>query len=184
MSSSPASGVLNARYATALFESGAADQEATKRDATALLALCGNDVFRYFLSNPTLSRAEQIAALRAFVPAGVVQAFAVRVAKNRRLSALPGMLKAYLEYVAASRGEVDVVVETPYPLLSPAVTALTKGFGTSLKKTVRLTVNEVPELLGGLRVRVGNSMIDYSAASALDRLGAVLTSTPLSTTGA
>ncbi len=176
MAAASASGVLSKRYATALFELSA---DKAEKDAKTLLAASAEKSFRSFLNNPTLSRTEQVSVLSAIVPAGALQALVLRVAKNRRLPALPDILRAYLAMVATTRGEVDVVAESANKLDAKAVEVLGTGLSKALNKSVKLNVEENPALLGGLRLKLGNTMIDYSVETALNRLGNQLKSTSL-----
>lgn len=179
MSASSSSGVLSKRYATALFELNVDNVAATERDAKALLAACAEKSFHDFLNNPTLSRAQQAAVVEAVVPAGSIQQLALRVAKNRRLPALPDILRDYLDMVSASRGELKVVAETAQVLDSKNAATLATGLGKALNKQVHLETKHAPELLGGVRLTLGNTMIDYSVESAMNRLSHSLKSTQL-----
>jgi F-type H+-transporting ATPase subunit delta len=179
VSTSSSLGVLSKRYATALFELSANNMASAEKDAKSLLAACAEKSFHNFLNNPTLSRAQQAAVLEAMLPAGDVQKLALRVAKNRRLPALPDILRAYLDMVAASRGEIKVVAESAQKLSEKETDTLATGLGKALSKRIELQVKHAPELLGGVRLKLGNTMIDYSVENALNRLGNTLKSTQL-----
>jgi F-type H+-transporting ATPase subunit delta len=61
-------------------------------------------------------------------------------------------------------------VETPRPLEDSDVEALEQSLGGRLGKTIRLTQSTNPDLVGGVRVTVGDKMIDASIAGRMDGL--------------
>jgi F-type H+-transporting ATPase subunit delta len=67
------------------------------------------------------------------------------------------------------------VIESAFPLslvqVAETVTVLEKRFGRKLNPTVRV----VPELIGGIRVSVGDEVLDTSVKSRLDQMKAALT---------
>lgn len=170
---------LAKRYASALFELTKGDVAATEAAAKSLLNASQSTEFKAFLNNPTLSRAAQATVLKALIPAGALQQFVERVALNRRLPLLPDIAAAYVEMCEASRGEVRVSVDSATPFNEQEASALAQAIGKVLGKAVHITVHTVPELLGGVRLKIGNSLIDYSAAAKLERLKQQLKNSPL-----
>jgi F-type H+-transporting ATPase subunit delta len=171
------------RYAMALF--GAAEAvKATGQVARDLEEL------RKKLEEPGLARAtlapdvperlrraalEPVAAgLHALVQ-GVVRTAITR----RRTEILPQLDEAFEELRRAARGELHGVVETARPLQPDQLTAVEEAAGRMFGKTVKLVVKEVPALLGGLRIRIGNTLWDGSIATQLSELERQLLEAPL-----
>jgi len=84
-----------------------------------------------------------------------------------------GILNALKRLVRLELDRRHVVVESAAPLDFPSqqrvVSGLTEKYGHDLTFEYRVT----PELLGGLKVRVGNDVFDGSVKGRLDRLAEV-----------
>jgi F-type H+-transporting ATPase subunit delta len=97
------------------------------------------------------------------------------VLDNGRLAALPEIAAQFGALVNAQSGVSDAVIESAFPLslvqVAETVTVLEKRFGRKLNPTVRV----VPELIGGIRVSVGDEVLDTSVKSRLDQMKAALT---------
>ena len=168
---------LAQRYATALFdladEAKALDTVAQDlRSIQAMLDESGELV--RLIRSPTISRGDQGKALASILEQGGVsdltRKFVAVVAGNRRAFALPGMIKAFLEELAARRGEIVAEVMSA-TALSPAQTErLTDEFKRVVGSKVSVQVSVDPSLLGGIIVKVGSRMIDDSLRTKLNRL--------------
>jgi F-type H+-transporting ATPase subunit delta len=171
--SNTVSGVAE-RYASALFDL-ARDESAIEAIEAELVSLAGmiddSEDFRRLIESPVFSADEQSRAIGAIADKagirGLTGNFLRLVARNRRLFALPGMIKAFREMAAAARGEVTAEVTSAHPLSDAQVDALKAALKDKLGKDVTLSANVNPALLGGLVVKVGSRMIDTSLRTRL-----------------
>jgi F-type H+-transporting ATPase subunit delta len=94
---------------------------------------------------------------------------------NGRLEALPEIAAQLHKLVAAQEGLSDARIESAYALdeaaLAAVLPALERRFGRKL--TPRVVVD--PELIGGLRVVVGDEVLDTSVKARLQQMKAALT---------
>lgn len=165
------------RYATALFElaieAGAIDQVAGELDQVDKLIAESADLTR-LVRSPVFSADEQVRAMGAILTkagiGGIAENFVKLVARNRRLFALPGMIKGFRQLVAKHRGEVSAEVTSAHDLSAAEVKSLSAALKSSLGKDVQLARTVDPALLGGLVVRVGSRMIDTSLRTKLNSL--------------
>ncbi len=165
------------RYATALFElaleQGAAEDVAD--DLQSLGALLGEsaDLLR-LVRSPVLTRAEQSRAMAAILEkAGahvLTRNFVGLIAGNRRLFSLPAMIRAYQQLLAAHRGEIAGEVISAHPLSDMQLDAVRKQLAQAMGQDVQLESTVDESLIGGLVVRVGSRMIDYSLRTKLQNL--------------
>lgn len=175
-SSSPVSGVAE-RYAASLHDLAvdAGSVAATEADLGRFEdLLSGSADLDRMIRSPVFSADEQFKAISAIVDAagigGLVGSFLKVVAKNRRLFAVPAMIKAFRRIAAEHRGEVSAEVTSAHEL-SPAQTAELKAALKGVAgKDVSLSVTVDPSLLGGLVVRIGSRQIDTSLKSKLNSL--------------
>ena len=176
---SEASGLsgLAERYANALFEL-ADDAKALDQVADDLRTVRGmmtdSDDLRRLIRSPMIGREEQGRALERLLEAAGVsdltRRFVAVVAANRRAFALPQMVKAFLEQLAARRGEVTAEVTSATELTAAQRAALSDHLKRLAGGRVTVHVTVDPALLGGLVVRLGSRMVDYSLSSKLSRL--------------
>jgi len=89
---------------------------------------------------------------------------------RHRLDVLFDLYPEYRALVMAQRGEVEGVAESAHALTDADVQSLASLAGQLSGKKVHLTVALRPELLGGVRLRVGNVLYDGSLRQALDQL--------------
>ena len=166
-----------ARYALALF--GLADEQ-RKLDQVANdlkemdSLLDDSDDLRRLISNPVVSRAESGRAMAALMDKigadDLTRKFIGLVAANRRLFALPGMIKAFLTELAARRGEITAEVTSATRLTDSQSQALEEALRGALGGKVALSVNVDPSLIGGLVVKVGSRMVDSSLKTQLQKM--------------
>jgi F-type H+-transporting ATPase subunit delta len=126
------------------------------------------------VKSPVYGAEDQVRALDAVLGkakiGGLVANFVKLVASNRRLFALPGMLKTFRALAAASRGEAAADVTSATPLSDANLDALKKALKASTGKDVKINPTVDPKLIGGLIVKVGSRMIDTSLRTKLNSL--------------
>jgi F-type H+-transporting ATPase subunit delta len=165
------------RYATALFElaseQGAIDAVASDLDRFNQALDVSNDLVR-LVKSPVFAAKEQVEALSAVLDkigiGGLTRNFLLLAAKNRRLFAVPGMIRAFRSLLARHRGETSATVVAASKLTEAQVTALKQTLKAALGQEVMLEERVDPSLLGGLIVKVGSRMIDSSLRTRLNSL--------------
>jgi F-type H+-transporting ATPase subunit delta len=165
------------RYAAALFdlaaESGAVDQVMTDLDKISAL-LDESEDFRRLTRSPVFSAEEQERAMSAVLArvgvAGVSANFVRLVASNRRLFALPSMIKGFRSLVAASRGAMTAEVTVAEPMTDQRRGDLARALSEITGKNVDFDVKVDPRILGGLVVRLGSRMVDASLKTKLNSI--------------
>ena len=175
-SNSPISGVAD-RYARSLFdlarESGAL--EGTEEDLSRFERMLGEsaDLVR-LIRSPVFSAQDQeraVAAVLAQAGIGGLAANFIRVvAKNRRLFAVPEMIKAYRRIVAEARGETAAQVTAAHTLTPEQEDELRRTLREVAWRQVAIQVSVDPSLLGGLVVKMGSRQIDTSLKTKLNGL--------------
>jgi F-type H+-transporting ATPase subunit delta len=170
---SSVSGVAE-RYASALFDL-ARDASSIPGIETQLSAFAQaideSADLRRLVGSPVFSAEEQEKAIGAVADhlqvSGLAANFVRLVAQNRRLFALPGMIRAFRDMAARHRGEVTAEVTSAHPLKDDQVAALRSALKEKLGKDVALVSRVNPAILGGLVVKVGSRMIDTSLRTRL-----------------
>nr|CAD6432112.1 F0F1 ATP synthase subunit delta [Rhizobium sp. Q54] len=165
------------RYASSLFELAleAGSVEAIGADLDRFQALIDESAdLKRLIESPVFSAEEQQRAVSAVAAkagiAGIVGNFLKVVAANRRLFALPGMIRAFRQIAAAHRGEVTAEVTSAHALTPAQEQELKSALKGVTGKDVVVAVKVDPSLLGGLIVKVGSRQIDTSLRTKLSTL--------------
>lgn len=92
------------------------------------------------------------------------------LADNRRFALLPDIAEEVQLLLDERNGVLDVVARTAAPLSPELETKLKDTLERKWNRTVRLTLQLAPELIGGLQIRCGEHVIDGSVRGRLDGL--------------
>ncbi len=165
------------RYASSLFELAleAGSVDAVGSDLGRFQAMIdGSEDLKRLILSPVFSAEDQTKAVAAIVEkAGfspLVANFLKVVASNRRLFAVPGMVKAYRVIAARHRGEITAEVTSAHALTAAQEAELKVALKGVTGKDVAIAVTVDPSILGGLIVKVGSRQIDTSLRTKLSTL--------------
>ena len=130
--------------------------------------------FRRLLDSPLIDVKQSTAAARAVLEgqrfSPTVIRFVCVVATNRRLHALPSIVRAFEALVAEKRGIVTAHVSTAHALTDIQREQLRARLIESGYGRINIDERVDPGLLGGLVVRIGARLFDSSIKSRLQRL--------------
>lgn len=166
-------------YAEALFEvarKGDLNQWAEQVDTLAQIA--SNEELRQFADNPKVSASEVFDVITGAARLPLldgVKNFLRALIENGRLDTLPTVVAQFHALKNAESGVADAKVYSAFPIesaqLGELVQVLEKRFGRKLQPTVEVE----PDLIGGVRVVVGDEVLDTSVKARLDRMKVALT---------
>ncbi|WP_157018400.1 F0F1 ATP synthase subunit delta [Mesorhizobium xinjiangense] len=175
-STSPISDVAE-RYARSLFE--LAEQNKSVSEVEAVLGefetlLAESEDLKRLVESPVFSAEEQCRAISAIADkakiGGLVGNFLRVVAKNRRLFAIPGIIRAFRQIAADKRGETTAQVVSAHALTAAQENELKATLKGVAGKDVSIALTVDPSILGGLIVKMGSRQIDTSLKSKLNSL--------------
>lgn len=96
------------------------------------------------------------------------------LAENQRLGVLPDVLARFAALRADAERTLDVVLTSAAPVADHQQKAITESLTKRFGRTVRLSVQLDPNLIGGARLQVGDRVIDGSVRTGLDKLATAL----------
>lgn len=175
--------ILTKRYATATLEvarsQGVVDE--VQRDLARIHEVLKSPGMRALVVSPetTASRRRQLLAKIVEDAHALTRNLVEVILHRRREAVLPDLGPAYDELLREMRGQVLGVVETAKPMDTVQLAQVEKTASQLTGKQVSLSVKENPDLIGGVRIYVGNTLYDGSLASALEQLERQLMATPL-----
>ena len=176
-SEQPIVGGMAGRYATALFELALEDKVLDKVRADLdrfEQILAGSDDLKRLVRSPVFSADEQVRALTPILQKagidGIAGNFIKLVASNRRLFALPQIIRSFRALVAKHKGEVSASVTVAEKLSDAHLKSLKDALNAVTGKDVDLQVEVDPGIIGGLVVKLGSRMVDTSLRTKLNSI--------------
>lgn len=166
-------------YAEALFSSvKPADLSPTLVQLTELAQLSAMPDVSVLANNPKISADELSKLLSGMVKTKLddtVTAFLRLLNQNHRLAAMSEIAAQFELLKNQSEGAAEVLISSAFPLegdaLSSLLTGLKKRFGN---KELRPTIEVDPSLIGGVRVQVGDEVLDSTVKAQLATMQASL----------
>jgi F-type H+-transporting ATPase subunit delta len=164
-------------YAEALFKAQVGDRAALAAQVQALADIAADPQLQLLATDPKVSAGqvrELIASVLKEPLSDPARNLLATVVDNGRLAALPAIAAQYHALLNASSGVSDAVIESAFPIepaqLAEVVAALEKRFARKLEATVVVE----PELIGGIRVVVGDEVLDTSVRARLEQMRVAL----------
>ncbi|MDY3556374.1 F0F1 ATP synthase subunit delta [Gemmata sp. JC717] len=129
------------------------------------------------LISPVVGKKVRAAALEAALGDRVsrpLRGLIATLQQNNRLALLRPVAAAYRRLIAEQAGQVPVKITAAAPLTDDQTAKLTENLKKLLKQDPVLNVRVDPDLLGGLVVQVGDSVVDTSVRTRLQTLRTLL----------
>ena len=169
-------------YAEALFgvakAAGVNEIASVQTELNSLAAVASNPDMLALVKNPSVSRATVLDTLVSAVKAplsATASNFVAAVVGNGRTAVLPEVAAQFDALKNASEGASDAHITSAFELsaaqLADLTAALQRKFGLQLKPIVRVD----SALIGGVRVVVGDQVLDTSVQAQLERMRVALT---------
>jgi F-type H+-transporting ATPase subunit delta len=163
------------RYAEAVFdlarESG--NYDAWQRDLTTLAETASDPATGYFFANPSIPANAKLNALNTLLPDANQQEarnLARMLIGRHRFQELPLMLRTFEELRLLERGIAIAEVTTAVELTPQEQANVQRGLERIVGRTIEMRARVDPDIIGGIVARIGDQLIDGSAASQLRNL--------------
>jgi F-type H+-transporting ATPase subunit delta len=161
-------------YAEALDQSISGDQAlALIPQLQALAAVAGHPDMQQLADNPKIQPQQVLDVLTGVAKTPLdpkVSNLLRAVVENGRLAALPEIAAQFNALVKSRSGTSDATIESAFPIdgaqLPQVVATLEKRFGRKLNANVVVD----PALIGGIRVVVGDEVLDTSVRARLEKM--------------
>ena len=168
-------------YAEALFKASTAsgaDLNSTVGWVEELAAIAADSQLRQLADNPKVS-AEQLLDVFTGVSGSALpdaaRNFLRVIIENGRVNALPEVADQFRGLVNRLAGSSDAVVYSAFPIEPAALTELSASLEKRFGRKLHLTVQPDESLIGGIRVVVGDEVLDTSVKARLEQMKAALT---------
>jgi F-type H+-transporting ATPase subunit delta len=165
-------------YAEALYKSEHAELTGASSWLDALAAVAANPQLLQFADNPKVTPQQVFEVISEVArvqlpPAG--QNFLRAVIENGRLAALPEIAHQFRELRNAQSGASDAVVYSAFPISAQQVAEVQQALEKRFGRKLNVAVQEDASLIGGIRVVVGDEVLDTSVKARLEQMKVALT---------
>ena len=165
-------------YAEALFKAQASDLAGTAAWLDELAAVAHNEQLQQFADNPRVTDAQVFELISGVVRTALPEAgknFLRLVIENRRLAALSVVAQQFRALLNAQSGTADAVVHSAFPIEAAALAELSSTLEKRFARKLQVSVQLDETLIGGIRVVVGDEVLDTSVKARLEQMKAALT---------
>jgi F-type H+-transporting ATPase subunit delta len=165
-------------YAEALFKSSKADLNAASQWLDALGAVASNAQLLQFAGNPKVGDQQVFDVVADVAKAQLpenAKNFLRTVIENGRLAALPEIAAQFRELKNSAGGLSDAVVYSAFPMDAGALNGVSGALEKRFGRKLNVSVKEDPSLIGGIRVVVGDEVLDTSVKARLEQMKVALT---------
>lgn len=100
--------------------------------------------------------------------------FVALLAENKRLQLLASIEQLFNELKLQSEGVVTAQIQTAFPLNTDEVQQICTRLEQRVQQKVQAEVSVVPELIGGVKILLGDEVIDASVRGSLDNMAVAL----------
>lgn len=169
-------------YAEALFRVAQAGKESFNLAAwselvSELAQIASHPEVQAFARNPKASASDIVAAFKALVKTPVnqeVDNFLSMLVENGRISLLPEIGAQFLALKNASEGAADADITSAFELDAAQVSTLIATLEKKFSRKLNPVVTVDPALIGGVRVVVGDEVLDTSVRAKLQQMRVAL----------
>jgi F-type H+-transporting ATPase subunit delta len=165
-------------YAEALFQAASADLNAASVWIRELSEIASNVELQALAANPNFSVTQVFDLILDVAPevAKTEQAKNLlrTVLQNRRLKALPEIAAQFQALKNVQAGYYDAVIDSAFPIDPQALGELGTLLEAKFKRKLNLSVVINEDLIGGVRVVVGDEVLDTSVKARLEQMKAAL----------
>lgn len=171
------SAAIARRYAQALIAAKGGDGADVRQAFAGLMAVYReSEPLRQTIANPRIAATDKERVLRRLLPdaPAALESFLRLALERRRETEIQAIYEEYCRMSDERAGEAEAVVETAIPMGDQDRERLQNVLEERFARRLRLTLRVDPALLGGVRVRVGDQLLDDTVRSRLTSISRML----------
>jgi len=164
-------------YAEALFKASGSDLGGTAAWLDELAAIAANAQLQQYAGNPGVTSAQAFDVISGVAKTKLPDAaknFLRTVIENGRLAALPAVAEQFRALMNERSGSSDAIVYSAFPIDEQALNGVSSVLEKRFGRKLNLSVQQQPDLIGGIRVVVGDEVLDTSVKARLEQMKVAL----------
>ncbi|MDR2852703.1 MAG: F0F1 ATP synthase subunit delta [Burkholderiaceae bacterium] len=161
-------------YAEALFKACGASA-ADWLDPVA--AIAADAQMQHYADDPKITSGQVLGVISGVAGGALPDAaarFLTTVLENGRFQALPEIARQFHALANAQSGVAEALVFSAFPIDAAALTQLSAVLEKRFGRKLELSVQQAPDLIGGVRVVVGDEVLDTSVKARLEQMKVAL----------
>ncbi|MDD2810481.1 F0F1 ATP synthase subunit delta [Rhodoferax sp.] len=165
-------------YAEALFKASASDAKSVLTWLDELACITAQVQLLEFADSPQATDAQVEAVITGVMKSALnshAQNFIQTVIANQRLAFVPEIAVQFRALVNAKSGSSDAVIYSAFPMDSAALAEAEQVLEKRFARKLNVSVELQPELIGGIKVVVGDEVLDTSVKARLEQMKMALT---------
>ena len=174
-------------YAEALFAVASPDLDTALKWLETFRVITQNRFLLQFAGHPGTTAAQVFDLVTSVCPAPLpvlASNFLRTVIDNRRIGIVPAIADQFRALKNAQSGSTDAVVYSAFDMDADTLAGLSVTLERRFARKLNLSVQRQPDLIGGIRVVVGDMVLDTSVRARLDQMKTALTAHRRQTTRA
>ncbi len=165
-------------YAEALFQASAANAKAVLTWLDELACVAKQAQLQQFADSPKATAAQVYEVIAGVMKSTLdkhAQNFIRTVIANDRLAFVPEVAAQFRALVNTQSGSSDAVIYSAFPIEGAALAEVSQMLEKRFARQLNVSVELQPELIGGIRVVVGDEVLDTSVKARLEQMKMALT---------
>ena len=165
------------RYSLALYELAAeanALDEIENHSSSIIKLISSSDDFNSLIKNPTNKKADQLNAIlkisEHYKLNSLLTKFLSFLISKRRFFYVKNILKNFMETCSKKRGEVKAELTASKKITENEIHKIKEDLTKNFNSKIKLNYKYDPNLIGGLIVQVGSTMVDTSIKNKLQQI--------------
>ncbi len=166
-------------YAEALFKTAGDDLVATAAWLDELAAIASNVQLQQYAGSPSVTSVQTFDVITGVAKTALNESaknFLRAVIDNGRIGVMAEIASQFRALKNAKSGSSDATVFSAFALDAAALADLQVTLERRFEKKLNIAVELQPELIGGIRVVVGDEVLDTSVKARLEQMKAALVS--------
>jgi len=161
-------------YANAIFKIAKSSNKIDSwvQDLSDLAEVSEATQYRELISNPKFNNQEIVDILVNLIKSsnGEVKNLLALLAYNKRLPLLSEIFVLFNKLVADERNTATAIIQSAFPMTDDELRQFEKLLSSKLGKTILARVEISPELIGGVKILINDTVIDASVKGSLEKM--------------
>ena len=165
------------RYSLALYELAEENNfidEIEKHSSSIINLIHNSEDFSHLIKNPTHKKEDQnnviLKISEQYNLNNLLAKFLSFLISKRRFFYVEKILKNFIETCSKKRGEIKAELTAAKKLTESEISKIKEDLGKNFSSKIKLNYKYDPNLIGGLIIQIGSTMIDTSIKSKLQQI--------------
>jgi F-type H+-transporting ATPase subunit delta len=164
-------------YAVAIFKLAKQDKSSSvwQNALKELSSIIQIETVKKLIGNPKVNQKELLYLIKSLLtdlPEDFKQLdnFLDLILQNKRILLIPYIFECLEQLLVESSGSANILIESAFKINAEQKKSIVKRLETKFARKLNATVKVAPELIGGIKIFIGDEVIDYSVKAHLSSI--------------